>query len=96
VKLALNQTPETVALLREASAEPPAATANKGTIALWDGRAKLVLKLDDGKEFPAEVSGSRTEVTIGGQKSNRDAIKVGMSCEVQGPSGGEAKAIKCN
>ena len=95
VKLALNQTPETVALLKEASAEPPAA-ASKGTISQWDGRAKLVLKLEDGKEFPADVSGSRTEVTIGGQKSNRDAIKVGMACTVEGPSGGEAKAVKCN
>ena len=95
VKLALNQTPDTVGLLKEASAEPPAAS-NKGTIAEWDGRAKLVLKLQDGKEFPATLSGSRTEVTVAGQKSTRDAIKVGMACEVEGPSGGEAKAVKCN
>jgi tripartite-type tricarboxylate transporter receptor subunit TctC len=97
VKLALNQTPQTVALLKEAmeKQEEPTA-ANKGTIAEWDGRAKLVLKLDDGKMFPAEVSGSRTEVTIGGQKSNRNNIKVGMACTVEGPSGGEAKAVKCN
>jgi tripartite-type tricarboxylate transporter receptor subunit TctC len=95
VKEALSQTPETVALLREVSAEPTAA-ANKGTIAEWDGRAKLVLKLEDGKLFPAEVSGSRTEVTVGGQKSNRDAIKMGMACSIEGPSGGEAKAVTCN
>jgi tripartite-type tricarboxylate transporter receptor subunit TctC len=95
VKEALNQTPETVALLREVSAEPTAA-ANKGTIAEWDGRAKLVLKLEDGKMFPAEVSSSRTEVTVAGQKGNRDAIKVGMACTVEGPSGGEAKAVTCN
>jgi tripartite-type tricarboxylate transporter receptor subunit TctC len=97
VKLALNQTPQTVALLKEAmeKQEEPAA-GNKGTIAEWDGRAKLVLKLEDGKMFPAEVSGSRTEVTIGGQKSNRDNIKVGMACTVEGSSGGEAKAVKCN
>jgi len=95
VKVALNQSPETVALLREVSAEP-AAEAAKGTIAEWDGRAKLVLKLEDGKMFPAEVSGSRTEVTVSGQKSNRDGIKVGMACTVEGPSGGEAKAVKCN
>jgi hypothetical protein len=75
--------------------EEPAA-ANKGKIAEWDGRAKLVLKLEDGKMFPAEVSGSRTEVTIGGQKSNRDSINIGMACTVEGPSGGEAKAVQCN
>jgi hypothetical protein len=95
VKAALNQTPETVALLREVLAEPEA-QANKGTIAEWDGRAKLVLKLEDGKMFPADVSGSRTEVTVGGQKATRDSIKVGMACTVEGPSGGEAKAVKCN
>jgi tripartite-type tricarboxylate transporter receptor subunit TctC len=97
VKLALNQTPETVALLREAmeKKEEPG-PSNKGTVAEWDGRAKLVLKLEDGKMFPAEVSGSRTQVTVAGQKSTRDSIKVGMACTVEGPSGGEAKAIVCN
>ena len=97
VKLALAQTPQTVALLKEATEkhEEPGA-GNKGTIAQWDGRAKLVLKLEDGKLFPAEVSGSRTQITVAGQKSNRDNIKVGMACTVEGPSGGEAKAITCN
>jgi tripartite-type tricarboxylate transporter receptor subunit TctC len=97
VKLALEQTPQTVALLKEAmeKQEEPV-PASKGTIAEWDGRAKLVLKLEDGKMFPAEVSGSRTQVTVAGQKSNRDGIKVGMACAVEGPSGGEAKAITCN
>ena len=97
VKLALNQTPQTLALLKDAmeKKEEPAA-ASKGTIAEWDGRAKLVLKLEDGKMFPAQVSGSRTEVTIAGQKSSRDNIKVGMACAVEGPNGGEAKAIICN
>ena len=99
VKLALNQTPQTVALLREAmekQEEPAAGSGTKGTIAEWDGRAKLVLKLEDGKMFPAEVSGSRTQVTIAGQKSNRDGIKVGLACTIDGPSGGEAKAVVCN
>lgn len=97
IKAALDQTPETIALLKDAMEKKEAPTAgNKGTIAEWDGRAKLVLKLEDGKPFPAEVSGSRTEVTIAGQKSSRDGIKVGMTCTVDGPSGGEAKAISCN
>jgi tripartite-type tricarboxylate transporter receptor subunit TctC len=97
VKLALAQTPATIALLKEATEKQEApAAGNKGTIAEWDGRAKLVLKLEDGKMFPAEVSGARTEVTIAGQKSNRDSIKTGMACTVQGPSGGEAKAVQCN
>lgn len=100
VQAALNQTPETVALLKEALGPPkdvPAAAAERGTITEWDGRAKLVLKLPDGKMFEAAVSGSRTEVTIAGQKSTRDGIKVGMSCTVEAPSSGaEAKVIACN
>ena len=44
-----------------------------GAVAECDGRSKIVLKLDDGKTFVAEVSGSRTEVTVGGQKGAREA-----------------------
>jgi tripartite-type tricarboxylate transporter receptor subunit TctC len=99
VKAALNQTPETIALLKQALQPQTAAAApaSKGTVAEWDGRAKLVLKLDDGKSFEAAVSGSRTEITIAGQKSSRDGIKVGMACAVEAPSSGaEATAINCN
>jgi tripartite-type tricarboxylate transporter receptor subunit TctC len=98
VKAALTQAPETVALLKEAL-EPPkeaAAPATKGAVAEWDGRGKIVLKLDDGKTFEAAVSGSRTEVTIAGQKGAREAIKVGMICAIVGPGGGEAKSVNCN
>jgi hypothetical protein len=98
VKAALTQAPETVALLKEAL-EPPketAAPATKGAVAEWDGRSKIVLKLDDGKTFEAAVSGSRTEVTIAGQKGAREAIKVGMICAIVGPGGGEAKSVNCN
>ena len=98
VKAALTQAPETVALLKEAL-EPPKETvapATKGAVVEWDGRSKIVLKLDDGKTFEAAVSGSRTEVTIAGQKGAREAIKVGMTCAIVGPGGGEAKSVNCN
>jgi tripartite-type tricarboxylate transporter receptor subunit TctC len=97
VKVALNQTPETIALLKQTldAAEAPA-PATKGAVASWDGRGKIALKLDDGKTFEAEVSGSRTEITIAGQKSARDNIKTGMACSIAGPSGGEAKSISCD
>ena len=97
VKEALNQKPEVIAVVKnalEAKEEP--APATKGTIAEWDGRAKLTLKLTDGKPFQAEVSGSRTEITVAGQKAAREGLKVGMSCEVEGPAGGEAKKVACN
>ncbi len=97
VKAALNQKPEIVALLKSALEQKSApAPATKGTIAEWDGRAKLVLKLDDGKMFEVGISGSRTDVTIAGQKSSRENIKVGMTCTVNGESGGEAQGISCN
>jgi hypothetical protein len=62
----------------------------------WDGRAKIALKLDDGDTFRAEISGARTEISIGGQKSARENIKTGMTCSIEAPSGGEAKSINCN
>jgi tripartite-type tricarboxylate transporter receptor subunit TctC len=98
VKAALTQSPETIALLKEAL-EPPkeaAAPATKGAVADWDGRSKIVLKLDDGRVFAAEVSGSRTEVTVGGQKGAREVIKLGMTCAIVGPASGEAKSVTCN
>jgi tripartite-type tricarboxylate transporter receptor subunit TctC len=99
VKAALNQRPESIALLKqalEAKEAPPPAT--KGTISdLQDGNRKVVLKLADGKTFEAAVSGSRTEITIGGQKSDRNAMKTGMTCSIEAPSSGaEAKTIACN
>jgi tripartite-type tricarboxylate transporter receptor subunit TctC len=95
VKVALNQPPETIALLKEMSAEGTVSTTVKGTVTEWDGRAKITIKMDEGDSFKAEVSGSRTEVTIAGQKSARDNIKLGMHCSIQAPSGGEAKSVDC-
>jgi putative tricarboxylic transport membrane protein len=98
IKVALKQTPETVALLKEAleAGDKAPAPAAKGSVAEWDGRAKIVLKLDDGKPFPAEISGARTEIKIGGQKAARENIKTGMTCTIEGASGGEAKSLSCN
>ena len=98
VKLALKQPPETIALLKQtlAAAEGAAPPTVKGAVAEWDGRAKIMLKLDEGDTFQAEISGSRTEITIGGQKSARENIKIGMTCSIQAPSGGEARSLNCN
>ncbi len=99
IQRALKQTPETIALLKETlseSDETPSTPATKGAVAEWDGRSKIVLKLEDGKMFETAVSGSRTEISVGGQKSARENIKAGMTCSINGPSGGEAKSISCN
>jgi tripartite-type tricarboxylate transporter receptor subunit TctC len=99
IKDALNQSPATIALLKQAlePAKEAAAPATKGTVAEYDGKAKLVLKLADGKTFEATLSGSRTEVSIAGQKGDRANIKVGMACSVEAPSSGaEAKTVACD
>ena len=98
VKLALNQPPETIALLKQtlAAAEGATPPTVKGDVTEWDGRAKIKLKLAEGDAFSAEISGSRTEVSIGGQKSARENIRIGMTCTIQAPSGGEARSISCN
>jgi phosphohistidine swiveling domain-containing protein len=99
VKEALDQKPEAIAVLKAAldKKEPPAA-ATKGTIAeLKDDGRQVVLKLADGKSFEAAISGSRTEVTVAGQKGDRKSIKTGMICTVDAPSSGaEAKTVSCN
>jgi hypothetical protein len=99
VKAALNQRPESIALLKQALEQKETAPpATKGTISdLQDGNRTVVLKLADGKTFEAKVSGSRTEITVGGQKSDRNAMKTGMTCSIEAPkSGAEAKTIACN
>jgi tripartite-type tricarboxylate transporter receptor subunit TctC len=96
VKEALNQTPQTIAVVKnalEAKDETPPA---KGTVSEWDGRAKMKLQLNDGKVADVGISGSRTEIVIAGQKADREKLKVGMTCEVTGPAGGEATKVACN
>jgi tripartite-type tricarboxylate transporter receptor subunit TctC len=100
---ALNQTPETVATLKTAMTTPApaaataAAAGQKGTVTeLKNGARQIVLTVEGGKTFEAEVSGSRTEITIAGKKAERDALKAGMTCTVDAPSAGaEAKSISC-
>lgn len=70
---------------------------HKGTITetVRGGRG-LSLKLDDGKVVKTKVSGSRTEVLIGGQKDKRKNVTVGMVCEFTYPGPGqEAKTVDC-
>lgn len=70
---------------------------HKGTITESErGGRTLSLKLDDGKIVKAKVSGSRSEVLIGGQKDKRQNVTVGMVCEFTYPGPGqEAKTVDC-
>ena len=63
---------------------------------LQDENRKLILKLKDGKTYTVKVSGSRTDLKIGGQKGDRAALKVGQACIVEAPAEGEeATVIDC-
>jgi hypothetical protein len=60
------------------------------------GGQQIVLKLKDGKDFVAKISGSRTALNIGGKKGDRAALKVGQACTVSSPgTGQEASQIDC-
>jgi tripartite-type tricarboxylate transporter receptor subunit TctC len=96
VKEALNQKPEVIAVLKAALEKKDTTPPAKGTITEWNGRSKITLKLADGKTQEAGISGSRTEIVIAGQKSDREKLKVGLNCEVTGPPGGEATKVACN
>jgi hypothetical protein len=61
-----------------------------------EGRV-LVFK-SKGKNLKVRVSGSRTEITVGGKVSPREAVKTGMTCEVGWTKRGdrlEAQKIVC-
>jgi tripartite-type tricarboxylate transporter receptor subunit TctC len=96
IKSALNQSPEVVAVLKNALEAKEAGPTAEGTISAWDGRASITLKLADGKPFEAQVSGSRTDISIAGQKSGREALKLGMACAAEGAAGAELKKLSCH
>ena len=98
VKEALNQPPESVAMLKEVLEQKQETAEIKGKLAevIGEGR-EVVLKQADGKMVKAQVSGSRTEVSIGGQKAKRADLKVDMMCSISstGGDGAEAKSVSC-
>jgi hypothetical protein len=50
----------------------------------------------EGKTHKVKVSGSRTDITVGGQMASRGKVKVGMTCKIAYPGNGkEAKSISC-
>jgi hypothetical protein len=68
-----------VAAAEEASATTMATSAIMG---LADG-GKEVTFMSGGVEVVGSVSGSRTMLTIDGVESDRDALSVGMNCEME-------------
>jgi len=60
------------------------------------GGRKLEMKLANGKTVKTSVSGRRTKVMIGGKKTKRKNIKVGMTCTFHYPGSGQrSKEVSC-
>jgi tripartite-type tricarboxylate transporter receptor subunit TctC len=60
------------------------------------GGRKLQMKLANGKTVKTSVSGRRTKVFIGGKKTKRKNIKIGMTCTFNYPGSGQrSKRIDC-
>ncbi len=97
VKEALNQTPQTVAVLKAALDEKPAALKASGPLVEVQNKGrKVVVKGADGKPVTLEPSGSRTKITVAGKEAKRDELKTGQNCEVTYAAGSnEPSAIAC-
>ncbi len=83
IDAALNQSPDTVALVRGVLEEKPGGLEAKGaSIAVLDGGRWIEFKGADGKMLKSKVSGSRTKLTIGGKEANRKKLLAGMTCDI--------------
>jgi hypothetical protein len=93
----MTKTPNWLALASVAvlMVSPAFGQAPNGTVESVEGNT-IVVKFADGKQLKANISNSRTTITIKGQKGDRGALKAGMACAVEAPDGGEAKTITCN
>ncbi len=82
VKDALNQSPETIAIIAAAvNVEIPVVTVRTSLMEISSDGKKIKFMSGD-KTVKAKISGSRTKITINGQEANRKALKAGMSCEI--------------
>lgn len=96
---ALNQPPESIALLKDIAEEARTAKVpvHTGTITKLENDARLIsLKLQDDTEFITKVSGSRTVLKVKGTDAKRSALVVGMTCAITAPATNtEAQLIDC-
>ena len=94
VEAALNQSPETVEIISAAlSVEVPTITISSEILGLADRNKEVTFNDGDG-ETMGEVSGSRTEVTVNGEKAERGDLAVGMTCAFEyDPNAGELEFV---
>jgi tripartite-type tricarboxylate transporter receptor subunit TctC len=83
IKAALQQSPETVAIISAAlDVEVPTMKVSTPITALGDS-SKAVTFMSGDAEVTAAVSGSRTTLTINGAEATRDQLVVGMVCDME-------------
>jgi sarcosine oxidase gamma subunit len=99
VNAAFRQTPLTIALLKEVlSKKAPTVLVKRTKISTLTPDGRWVTYKDrGGKTVKSKISGSRTKITINGNKAKRKALKVGMACDITYKPGkrNEPTTIKC-
>jgi tripartite-type tricarboxylate transporter receptor subunit TctC len=100
VAAALQQDDETKAIIAEALSTEgaPELPMASGPILSLDDKHKEMQFKDGDKTVTAEISGSRTAITIDGAQADRDALKVGMVCDITydpNADGNEPKSMDC-
>ena len=100
VDAALQQDDETKAIIAEAlsTEDAPKLPMASGPILSLDAKHKEVEFKDGDKTVKAAISGSRTAIMIDGKKAERDALAVGMICDITydpGADGNEPKSMDC-
>ena len=90
VKAAINQSPETIALLaRTMDVKQPTLKAEGPLLDVQDKGSVIVFTGPDKQKVQSKPSGSRTKVTIAGKDAKRGDLKVGLNCEITYKSGGD-------
>ncbi len=99
VKAAFRQTPVTIALLKEVlSKKAPTVLVKRTKISTLTPDGRWVTYKDGaGKIVKSKISGSRTKITVNGNKAKRKALKVGMACDITYKPGkrNEPTTMKC-
>jgi hypothetical protein len=94
VKAALQQSPETVAIISAAlNVEVPTIKVSSEILSLGE-RKKAFEFMSGDQKLTGEISGSRTELTIDGETAERDALVVGMVCDIEYDPNHEANEPK--
>jgi len=98
VRAALDQSPETVEIIKAAlTEEAPLVVVTSPILALADENKQVSINGKDG-EIVVEPSGSRTEILVNGAEAKRGDLVVGMECEIEydpAKEGNEPKKMDC-